>query len=175
MHVNPKPKPPLPGGEYTFTTDTGRQGVRPGIPVVNLIPVGDGGPGPLLPRPPKKRRPVLPTAAEVAALPRAARAAFAERCALRVEPLVRLDPTADAAGAAAVAILRRPGTVGAPVHPPRLRPRAAAGEDERLDRRHAGAGGGVRPAVAGGTSAEVGAGNERAASVTACGSTERAG
>ena len=58
MHVNPKPKPPLPGGEHTFMTDTGRQAVRPGIPVVNLIPVGDGGPGPLLPRmrSPKKRK-----------------------------------------------------------------------------------------------------------------------
>ena len=110
MHVNPKPNPPMPGGECTFMTDTGRQAVPPGIPVVNLIPVGDGGPGPAPPRstrPAKKRKPVLPTAAELAALPGTARAAFAARCALRVEPLVAIDTNAaDAAGAAAVAILR---------------------------------------------------------------------
>jgi hypothetical protein len=107
--MNPNPKPPLPGGEYTFMTDTGRQSVPPGTPVVNLIPVGDGGPGPLLPRMFRrpKRKPVLPTASEVAALPHGARVAFAVRCAARVRPLVPLDACgADVVGAAAVAILR---------------------------------------------------------------------
>lgn len=91
MHVNPKPKPPLPGGEHTFVTDTGRQGVRPGIPVVNLIPVGDGGPGPLLPRTFKRkdRKPVLPDRAEIARLPLLARVAFAARCARRVLSVYR--------------------------------------------------------------------------------------
>ena len=105
MHVNPKPKPPLPGGEHTFMTDTGRQAVPPGIPVVNLVPVGDGGPGPLLPRM-RKRKKLLPSCDEIAKLPRWARVAFAERCALRVEPLVQLDTTTDAGGAAAIAIRR---------------------------------------------------------------------
>jgi hypothetical protein len=107
--MNPRPKPPMPGGECTFTTDTGPQPVPPGVKTVRLIAVGDGGPGPLLPRTQKrrKRKPVLPTPAEIAALPGGARAAFAARCALRVAPLVVLDATADdAAGAAALAILR---------------------------------------------------------------------
>ena len=107
--LNSRPKPPFPGGEAVYHFDSGPQPVSPGATRVKLIPVGDGGPGPLLPRVtsrPKKRKPVLPTAAELAALPGTARAAFAARCARRVEPLVQLDATADAAGAAAVAILR---------------------------------------------------------------------
>ena len=107
--LSPKPEPPFPGGEHVQMIDTGPQGVSPGATRVTLSAVGDGGPGPLLPRvtrAPKKRKPVLPTVAELATLPRTTRAAFAARCALRVEPLVQLDTTADAAGAAAVAILR---------------------------------------------------------------------
>lgn len=107
--LNSRPKPPFPGGEAVYHFDSGPQPVSPGATRVKLIPVGDGGPGPLLPRVtrrPKKRKPVLPTAAELATLPHTTRAAFAARCALRVEPLVQLDATADAAGAAAVAILR---------------------------------------------------------------------
>lgn len=50
---------------------------------------------------------MLPTADEVAALPRGARLAFAARCATRVLPLVRLDVfEEDGVAAAAVAILR---------------------------------------------------------------------
>lgn len=84
-----KPTPPGPGGEYTQVIDLGPQGVPPGLKVVQLIPVGDGGPG--TPPPPpvtrrKKKRRLLPTAAEIDALPRLARAAFAERCARRVSP-----------------------------------------------------------------------------------------
>ena len=106
--MNPKPKPPLPGGEYTFMTDTGRQAVPPGTPLVNLIPVGDGGPGPLLPRAfrRKKPKPVLPTPDEIAALPRAAQAAFAVRCALRAAPLADVSGSADAVEATAVVVLR---------------------------------------------------------------------
>jgi hypothetical protein len=57
--VNPKPKPPLPGGEHVQFVDTGPQGVSPNATRVNLIPVGDGGPGTPLPpvRPRKKRSP----------------------------------------------------------------------------------------------------------------------
>ena len=55
--MNPKPRPPLPGGEHVQLIDTGPQGVSPGATRVNLIPVGDGGPAPLLPRPPRKPRP----------------------------------------------------------------------------------------------------------------------
>lgn len=47
--MNPKPKPPMAGGEHTQFIDSGPQGVSPGATRVNLIPVGDGGPGPLLP------------------------------------------------------------------------------------------------------------------------------
>ena len=107
--MNAKHPPPRPGGEYVHTGEPDTPPLPAGVQKVGLIPVGDGGPGPLLPRvtrAPKKRKPVLPTAAELAALPGTARAAFAARCARRVEPLVQLDTSADAAGAAAVAILR---------------------------------------------------------------------
>jgi hypothetical protein len=118
MALNPKPKPPMPGGEHTQFIDTGPQPVSPGATRVNLIPVGDGGPGPLLPRVtrPPRRKPMLPGADEIARLPAQARAALAARCTLRVLPLTgRREPAAsaeDAIAAAAVAILRvspRPG------------------------------------------------------------------
>ena len=85
MIPNPRPKPPRPGGEYTHISDSGPQPVSPGIPRVDLIPVGDGGPHLLLPQMlrPRKRRPLLPDAAALAKLPRAARAAFEARCAAR--------------------------------------------------------------------------------------------
>lgn len=91
--VNPKPKPPMPGGEYTFMVDTGPQQVPPGVRTVNLIPVGDGGPGPLLPRMKWRPKPLLPRPEEIAKLPRLARVAFAARCARRVFPVVRRDWT----------------------------------------------------------------------------------
>lgn len=114
--VNPKPKPPLPGGEFTMIIDTGPQEVPPGVTRVNLIPVGDGfGPPPPV-EVPLKRKPHLPTADEVAQLPSPLRAVFAGRCAARVVPLVGEllpnhdsdDPAAvaEVAAAAGVAILR---------------------------------------------------------------------
>lgn len=89
--MNPKPKPPMPGGEYTHVSDPGTPPLPPGIKVVGLIPVGDGGPGPLLPRVTrrKERKPLLPSRAEVEKLPRFARVAFAARCARRVFPILR--------------------------------------------------------------------------------------
>lgn len=115
--INPRPKPPPPGGEYTHFIDTGPQQVSPNATRVNLIPVGDGGPGPPLPRvtrvPPE---PFLPTVEEIGRLSKAARVAFAGRCALRVVPLVggllpghdSDDPAtvAEVAATAGVAILR---------------------------------------------------------------------
>jgi len=88
--MNPKPKPPMPGGEYTQFIDTGPQAVTPGATRVNLIPVGDGGPGPLLPRMTgrKKHKPLVPSRAEIEKLPRWARVAFAVRCARRVFPIL---------------------------------------------------------------------------------------
>jgi hypothetical protein len=81
----------MPGGEYTHVSDTGPQPVPPGIPRVNLIPVGDGGPGPLLPRVTKRprRKPFLPSQEEIEQLPHWARIAFAARCAQRVLPIAR--------------------------------------------------------------------------------------
>jgi hypothetical protein len=69
-----------------------------------VVPVGDGEglpprPAPGTPR--KQSPPLVPTADEVAALPRLARAAFAERCALRVKP-VFAAPEVTAADAARV-------------------------------------------------------------------------
>jgi hypothetical protein len=112
MLPNPKPKPPMPGGEYTHISDPGTPPLPPGTKVVQLIPVGDGGPGtpapPLTRRKPKK--PMVPSEAEIEALPRQARVAFAVRCARRVQQLTgRPDPDGDAlaaVAAAAVAILR---------------------------------------------------------------------
>ncbi len=106
--MNPKPSPPFPGGEYVHQGEPVTPPLPAGIKTVRLIPVGDGGPGPLLPRVTKqpKRKSVLPTAGEVAALPRGAGAAFAARCAERVAPLVQLGECEDAAGCAALAILR---------------------------------------------------------------------
>jgi hypothetical protein len=54
--VNPKPKPPLPGGEHVQFIDSGPQGVSPNATRVNLIPIGDGGPGPLLPPVTRRKR-----------------------------------------------------------------------------------------------------------------------
>ena len=119
--MNPKPKPPMPGGEYTFMVDTGPQGVSPNATRVNLIPVGDGGPGPLLPRVirPPRRKPLLPSAEEIAKLPRSARVAFAACCVERARPAKQTmadqpvvsaadDPraVAEAVARAAEAILR---------------------------------------------------------------------
>ena len=113
MLPNPKPNPPMPGGEYTHISDPGTPPLPQGVKVVNLIPVGDGGPGPLLPPMTrrKKPKPMLPSAEEIASLPRLARVAFAARCAARVQPLTgRADPTGQspdaAVAAAAVTILR---------------------------------------------------------------------
>jgi hypothetical protein len=112
MRLNPKPKPPMPGGEYTHISDPGTPPLPPGVKVVHLIPVGDGGPGPCPPRVTKrpKLKPMIPTAAEIAALPALARAALAARCAERVLPLIgRCDCAAsveDAIARAALAILR---------------------------------------------------------------------
>ena len=91
--MNPKPKPPMPGGEYTQFIDTGPQAVSPGATRVNLIPVGDGGPGPLLPRANRRktRKPLLPRPDEIAKLTGLARVAFAARCARRVFPVVWYD------------------------------------------------------------------------------------
>lgn len=89
--MNPKPKPPGPGSEYTQFIDTGPQAVSPNATRVNLIPVGDGGPGPPLPRVTERprRKPLLPSGEEIEKLPRWARVAFAARCARRVLPIVR--------------------------------------------------------------------------------------
>jgi hypothetical protein len=115
--VNPNPKPPFPGGEYTHITDPGPQYVPPGIPRVNLVPVGDR-PGQLPPpvELPLKRKPHLPAAEELVRLPPPLRAVFAGRCAARVVPLVGEllpghdsdDPAvvAEVAASAGVAILR---------------------------------------------------------------------
>ena len=89
MLPNPKPTPPLPGGEHVQFVDTGPQGVSANATRVNLIPVGDGGPGPLLRMRRKRSKPLLPSRKELAALPRWARVAFAARCARRVLPIVR--------------------------------------------------------------------------------------
>jgi hypothetical protein len=109
VKINPKPKPPMPGGEYTHISDPGTPPLPPGIKVVGLIPVGDGRPGPLLPRVtnPKRRNPLLPSYKEVELLPRWARVAFAARCARRVLPIIRgassLTP-GDSFGAVAAAV-----------------------------------------------------------------------
>jgi hypothetical protein len=81
----------MPGGEYTHVSDPGTPPLPPGTKVVQLIPVGDGGPGPLLPRVTKrkKRKPLLPSDEEVARLPREALFAFVVRCAERVSPITR--------------------------------------------------------------------------------------
>jgi hypothetical protein len=93
MYPNPKPKPPLPGGEYTHVSDPGTPPLPPGVKTVNLIPIGDGGPGTPLPPARPRRKPLLPTADELARLPRSARAAFASRCVERSLPaLRRFDP-----------------------------------------------------------------------------------
>ena len=120
--VNPKPKPPMPGGEHTQFIDTGPQGISPGATRVNLIPVGDGGPGPLLPSVTRRRKPkpMLPSEAEIASLPRLARVAFAVRCIARVQPLTtgtaQAGESPDAAvAAAAVAIPRLSPPPGDPV------------------------------------------------------------
>ena len=42
--MNPRPKPPMPGGESTQFIDGGPQPVSPNATRVKLIPVGDGGP-----------------------------------------------------------------------------------------------------------------------------------
>ena len=91
MNPKPKPKPPMPGGEHTQFIDTGPQGVSPGATRVNLIPVGDGGPGTLPPPVTrrKKPKPMLPSEEEVAKLPLGALVAFAVRCAERVLPITR--------------------------------------------------------------------------------------
>lgn len=47
---------PLPGGEYVHEVVSITLPVREGVPVVNLVVVGDGGPSPLLPLP-KKMQP----------------------------------------------------------------------------------------------------------------------
>jgi hypothetical protein len=106
--VNPKPKPPPPGGEYVHQGEPVTPPLPPGVKTVRLIPVGDGGPGPLPPRVTRrpKRKPALPSQAEIATLPLGARAALAARCARRVAPLVQLGDAEDAVGAAACAILR---------------------------------------------------------------------
>lgn len=119
MKINPKPKPPLPGGEYTHVSDPGTPPLPPGTKVVGLIPVGDGGPGPLLPRVTRRPRPkpLLPSPEEVAKLPRQARVAFATCCVLRALPALpgTAEPTAvsgdpravaETAARAAEAILR---------------------------------------------------------------------
>jgi hypothetical protein len=58
---------------------------------VNLVAVGDGGPGPLSPRVTRrpKRKPLLPSQDEIAKLPRLARVAFAARCVQRSAPAMR--------------------------------------------------------------------------------------
>jgi hypothetical protein len=71
-----------------------------------LIPAGDGEgliqrPAPPAPVRRRSKVPLVPTAEEVAQLPRLARAAFAERCALRVRP-VFAAPEVTAADAARV-------------------------------------------------------------------------
>ena len=105
--LNPRPKPPLPGGEHVQFIDTGPQRVSPGATRVELIPVGDGGPGPLLPRVTrrKKRKPVLPTRDELAKLPKPTREAFARRCTDRVRPRLG-DPDPAGADAAMIAAER---------------------------------------------------------------------
>jgi hypothetical protein len=89
--VSKKSKPPLPGGEHVETRDTGPQAVPTGLKVVNLVAVGDGGPGALLPRnaKPPQSRSFIPNVRAVAILPRLARVAFAARCVRRVFPLVQ--------------------------------------------------------------------------------------
>lgn len=109
--VNPRPKPPFPGGELVQMIDSGPQEVSPNATRVNLIPIGDGGPNPLSPRVTRrpKRKPALPTAEEIEALPSGARAALTLRCALRVAPLTPLRGDGNAIATtilAATAILR---------------------------------------------------------------------
>ena len=77
----------------------------------------DGRPGygtprglPLGPRP--NLTPLVPTADEVAALPRLARVAFAERCALRVKPVLA---TPDVTAAEAARVLFEAATVDTPL------------------------------------------------------------
>lgn len=94
MHPNPKPKPPLPGGEYIHVSDPGTPLLPPGVKRYNLIPAGDGGPGsPIPPLSRKVRKPLLPSEAEVASLPKWARVAFAARCAKRVLPVIERERT----------------------------------------------------------------------------------
>lgn len=91
MHL--KPKPPMPGGEHVQFVDTGPQDVSANATRVELIPVGDGDPGPLLPRMyrRKKQKPLLPRAAEIAKLPKGARIAYYARCVERVKPILEHD------------------------------------------------------------------------------------
>jgi hypothetical protein len=116
--------PPIDAGEPIYHTP-----VPPAKSVVRLKPAGqavlvDAG-EPLTPEQAKARRaelgipdpdrPLVPTAAEVAALPGKARAAFAARCAKRVAPLAGSPAPAalDAAGAAGLMLAA--STVASPV------------------------------------------------------------
>jgi hypothetical protein len=84
--MKPKWRGPGPGGSYSV-----EHVILEGGPDY-LMPMG-GKPGFGTPSPPslsayhQSRTPLVPTAEEVAALPRLARAALAERCALRVKPV----------------------------------------------------------------------------------------
>jgi hypothetical protein len=98
-------RPPPPGGESVQVLEPTAPPLPAGVPVVNLIPVGDGGPAPLLPDRRKRRAkkaPLCPTPQEVQRLPRTARAAYLARVADRVAPLGAR--VADAAAAAAVLV-----------------------------------------------------------------------
>jgi len=124
-------KPPPPGGEnfeiveVDFTPHLTEE--QKTWPVVKLVPtdrleIVDVGP-PMTPEQakayreqhgiPQPNRPLVPTAAEVAALPRSARAALAHRCAERVAPLLpepsaELDPETAAQLIVAAATVRTP-------------------------------------------------------------------
>jgi hypothetical protein len=113
MRPNREGKPGVPGlGGYTFEVIevTGPPDYHMPMPPAKsrgpLIPGGDGqetpqgpGPGEFLRRK-RSKVPLVPTAEEIATLPRLAQVAFVARCALRVQPIAaRAATVADVARA----------------------------------------------------------------------------
>jgi hypothetical protein len=119
---NALPPGPPPGGDEFEVIVVGEPTYFSPLPVVKargrLIPIGDGEDLPDRPSPfaghRKKRSssPLVPTADEIATLPRPAQIAFAARCARRIKPVGDLvAPTATDAAA----IILKAATIDSPL------------------------------------------------------------
>lgn len=114
-----RPAAPPPGGEDFRVGEAGPPVYHVSIPDIKsrgrLVPLGDGEGLPARPVPIVPHRPLLPTADEIATLPRGAQAAYAARCAARAG--ASTEPAAgpvEAVRAAARAVLET-ATTGTPV------------------------------------------------------------